>query len=91
VLELVHLNRRFGDKLAVTWETSRCRPSSQAAILSGSHSLGVRWYVTNPISYRQLEKRGAEVNHSMLNRRVIKYVPLPEQGFFSASDLSGVY
>jgi putative transposase len=39
----------------------------------------VRWYVAYPISYRQLEEmmeeRGVEVDHSSLNRRVLKYVP----------------
>jgi transposase-like protein len=40
---------------------------------------GVRWYVAYPISYRQLEEmmeeRGVEVDHSTLNRWVIKYAP----------------
>ena len=38
---------------------------------------GVRWYVAYPISYRQLEEmmqeRGVVVDHSTLNRWVIKY------------------
>jgi putative transposase len=38
---------------------------------------GVRWYVAYPISYRQLEEmmqeRGVAVDHSTLNRWVIKY------------------
>jgi putative transposase len=46
---------------------------------------GIRWYVAYPISYRQLEEtmeeRGVEVDHSTLNRWVIKYVPLLEQVF----------
>ena len=37
---------------------------------------GVRWYVAYPISYRQLEEmmeeRGVEVDHSSLNRWVLK-------------------
>ena len=41
---------------------------------------GIRWYVAYPISYRQLEEmleeRGVEVDHSTLNRWVVKYVPL---------------
>src|ERR1700758_4193739 len=41
---------------------------------------GVRWYVAYPISYRQLEEmmeeRGVEVDHSSLNRWVLKDVPL---------------
>ena len=46
---------------------------------------GVRWYVAYPISYRQLEEmmdeRGVEVDHSTLNRWVLKYVPLLETRF----------
>src|ERR1700679_3645865 len=46
---------------------------------------GVRWYVAYPISYRQLEEmmneRGVEVDHSPLNRWVVKYVPLLEKQF----------
>jgi putative transposase len=38
---------------------------------------GVRWYVAYPISYRQLEEmmedRGVEVDHSTLNRWILKY------------------
>src|SRR4026208_2532662 len=44
---------------------------------------GVRWYVAYPISYRQLEEmmeeRGVEVDHSTVNRWVLKYVPRLEQ------------
>ena len=46
---------------------------------------GVRWYVAYPISYRQLEEmmgeRGVAVDHSTLNRWVIKYAPEFEQQF----------
>jgi putative transposase len=46
---------------------------------------GVRWDVAYPISYRQLEEmmedRGVEVDHSTLNRSILKYVPLLEKGF----------
>ena len=46
---------------------------------------GVRWYVAYPISYRQLEEvmeeRGVKVDHSSLNRWVIKYVALLDQAF----------
>ena len=46
---------------------------------------GVRWYLAYPISYRQLEEmmdeRGVEVDHSTLNRWVLKYVPLLEKQF----------
>jgi transposase-like protein len=41
--------------------------------------------VAYPISYRQLEElmeeHGVEVDHTTLNRRVLKYVPLLEQEF----------
>ena len=47
--------------------------------------LGVRWYVAYPISYRQLEEmmeeRGVGVDHSTLNRWVLKYVPLLDRQF----------
>ena len=46
---------------------------------------GVRWYVAYPISYRQLEEmmeeRGVAVDHSRLNRWVLKYAPLLDQAF----------
>jgi transposase-like protein len=46
---------------------------------------GVHWYVAYPISYRQLEEmmgdRGVEVDHSSLNRWVLKYVPLLGKAF----------
>jgi transposase-like protein len=46
---------------------------------------GVRWYVAYPISYRQLEEmmqeRGVSVDHSTLNRWVIKYGPECEKQF----------
>ena len=46
---------------------------------------GVRWYVAYPISYRQLEdmmgERGVEVDHSTLNRWILRYVPLLEKAF----------
>jgi putative transposase len=45
----------------------------------------VRWYVAYPLSYRQLEEmmgeRGVAVDHSTLNRWVIKYVPAFEKVF----------
>src|SRR6185369_14533038 len=46
---------------------------------------GVRWYVAYPISYRQLEEmmgeRGVAVDHSTLNRGMIKYAPAFEKVF----------
>jgi transposase-like protein len=48
---------------------------------------GVRWYVAYPISYRQLEEmmeeRGVDVDHSTLNRWVVKYAPELEHQFRS--------
>jgi putative transposase len=46
---------------------------------------GVRWYVAYPISYQQLEEmmgeRGVIVDHSPLNRWVIKYAPEIDKKF----------
>ena len=46
---------------------------------------GARWYVAYPISYRQLQEmmgeRGVAVDHSTLNRWVIKYAPEVEKAF----------
>ena len=46
---------------------------------------GVRWYIAYPISYRQLEEmmneRGVTVDHSTLNRWVIKYAPEIQKQF----------
>src|ERR1700723_617078 len=48
---------------------------------------GVRWYVAYPVSYRQIEEmmgeRGVEVDHSTLNRWVLKYVPALEKAFLA--------
>ena len=45
----------------------------------------VRWYVAYPLSYRQLEEmmqeRGASVDHSTVNRWVLKYSPQCEEAF----------
>lgn len=46
---------------------------------------GVRWYIAYPISYRQLEEmmgeRGVNVDHSTLNRWVVKYAQEVEKAF----------
>jgi putative transposase len=48
---------------------------------------GVRWYMAYPIGYRQIEEmmgeRGVEVDHSTLNRWVLKYVPALEKAFLA--------
>jgi putative transposase len=45
----------------------------------------VRWYVAYPLSYRQLEEmmheRGGAVDHSTINRWVLKYAPPLEAAF----------
>ena len=47
--------------------------------------MGVRWYVAYPLSTRHveelMEERGVEVDHSTINRWVIKYSPLLEEAF----------
>jgi transposase-like protein len=54
---------------------------------------GVRWYVAYPLSYRQLEEmmaeRGVSVDHSTLNRWVLKYVPEIEKQFRQRKRLVG--
>jgi putative transposase len=61
---------------------------SKAAVFERNVILwGVRWYVVYPISYRQTEEmmgeRGVEVNHSTLNRWVLKYVSALEKAFLA--------
>ena len=47
--------------------------------------MGVRWYVAYPLSTRHVEElmaeRGVEVDHSTINRWVVKYSPLLEEAF----------
>ena len=47
--------------------------------------MAVRWYVAYSLSYRDIEElmaeRGVMVDHSTLNRWVIKYAPLLEAVF----------
>ena len=47
--------------------------------------MAVRWYLAYALSYRDIEglmlERGVEVDHSTINRWVIKYVPLLEEKF----------
>src|SRR5438128_2849908 len=47
--------------------------------------MGVRWYVAYPLSTRHVEEpmaeRGVEVDHSTMNRWVIKYSPQLEEAF----------
>jgi putative transposase len=45
----------------------------------------VRWYLAYPLSHRQLEEmmqeRGVAVDHSTINRWVLKYAPQLEHAF----------
>ena len=47
--------------------------------------MGIRWYVAYPLSTRHveelMEERGVDVDHSTINRWVIKYSPLLEGAF----------
>src|SRR5499427_6571356 len=47
--------------------------------------MGLRWYVAYPLSTRHveelMEERGVEVDHSTINRWVIKYSPQLEEAF----------
>ena len=47
--------------------------------------MGIRWYVAYPLSTRHveelMEERGVEVDHSTINRWVIKYSPQIEEAF----------
>src|ERR671922_621351 len=47
--------------------------------------MGVRWYLVHPLSTRHveelMEERGVEVDHSTINRWVIKYSPQLEEAF----------
>src|SRR6266516_6372048 len=71
----------------------RCitREATMAVSFKGAHFpkevilMGVRWYVAYPLSTRHveelMEERGVEVDHSTINRWVIKYSPLLEEAF----------
>jgi putative transposase len=47
--------------------------------------MGVRWYLAYPLSTRHVEElmleRGVHVDHSTINRWVVKYSPLLEEAF----------
>jgi transposase-like protein len=55
--------------------------------------MGVRWYVAYPLSTRHIEelmeKRGVHVDHSTINRWVIKYSPQLEEAFPHSPGLCG--
>ena len=47
--------------------------------------MAVRWYVAYPLSYRHIEElmkeRGANVDHSTIQKWVVKYSPKLEKAF----------
>src|SRR5499426_3595297 len=82
---------------AILWYGLSLRPMLQrrratmAISFTGAHFLkeiiltGVRWYVAYPLSTRHVEElmreRGVHVDHSTVNRWVIKYSPQLEEAF----------
>ena len=66
-------------------QRSIMREATMAISFKGVHVppevilMGVRWYVAYPLSTRHvealMEERGVEVEHSTMNRWVIKYNP----------------
>src|SRR6266571_4893115 len=67
------------------------RRETMAVSCKGAHFpqevilMGVRWYVAYPLSTRHveelMEERGVEVDHSTINRWVMKYSPQLEEAF----------
>src|SRR5262245_55574964 len=76
--------------LPVTRNIKR-RRAMMAVSFKGAHFpkdiilMGVRWYVAYPLSYRHIEElmeeRGVEVDHSTIQRWVVKYSPPLEEAF----------
>ena len=63
--------------MAISFKGAHCPPD---IIL-----MGVRWYVAYPLSTRHVEalmlERGVHVDHSTINRWVVKYSPQLEEAF----------
>jgi putative transposase len=67
------------------------RRETMAVSFKGAHVpqesilTGVRWYVADPVSYRQvaalMEERGGAVDHATSNRWVLPYSPPLEEAF----------
>jgi putative transposase len=67
------------------------RRATMAISFKGAHFpqdiilMGVRWYVAYPLTTRHVEElmleRGVHVDHSTINRWVVKYSPQPEEAF----------
>ncbi len=45
----------------------------------------IRWYAAYPLSYRHpeevMQERSVEVDHSSINRRAVRFLPLLEKAF----------
>jgi putative transposase len=87
---IFHLSRFEVCSPAVTGIPQRGR-ATMAISFKGAHFpqdiilMGVRWYLAYPLSTRHVEElmleRGVHVDHSTVNRWVIKYSPLLEAAF----------
>ncbi len=57
--------------------------------------MGVRWYLAYPLSTRHveelMEERGVNVDHSTINRWVIKYSPQLEEEFGAPAAIGGKF
>src|SRR6266581_4007111 len=86
----IHWRRFVVWSLPVTRSLKR-RRAMMAVSFKGAHFpkdiilMGVRWYVAYPLSYRHIEElmeeRGVEVDHSTIQRWVVKYSPPLEEAF----------
>src|SRR5215471_7527492 len=76
---------RYAAPLSVRWRSGGMMNFKGSQFEREIILWAVRWYVAYPISYRQLEEmmgeRGVAVDHSTLNRWVIKYAPAFEKAF----------
>src|SRR5215813_7431293 len=76
---------RYAAPLSMRWRRGGMMNFKGSQFERGIIMWAVRWYVAYPISYRQLEEmmgeRGVAVDHSTLNRWVIKYAPECEKQF----------
>src|SRR5215471_18459447 len=85
-----HWRRFVVWSLPVTRSLKR-RRAMRAVSFKGAHFpkdiilMGVRWYVAYPLSYRHIEElmeeRGVAVDHSTIQRGVVKYSPPLEEAF----------
>src|SRR2546423_8820956 len=88
--------RKFSFEAVLGWVSPsnpccQLRRATRAISFKGAHFpkevilMGVRWYVASPLSTRHveelMEERGVEVDHSTINRWVMKYSPQLEEAF----------